>query len=265
VKNPIGVIDSGVGGLTVAKELIRQMPKEEFIYLGDTLRCPYGPRPEEEVIRFTWAMVNHLLQYDIKMLVVACNTATAYVLDELKRELDVPVIGVIQPGARAAIKSTKNLNIGVIGTVGTINSEAYPNVLKQINSSLNIFSLACPPLVPMVEKGILEGQHAYQIVADSLSPLKDTKIDTLILGCTHYPLLKPVIQEIVGNHVNVISSGEETARDVSAILSYHNLLYRGNRVPAHKFLATGNLRLFQSIANVWFGYPVKYVSNINLL
>jgi glutamate racemase len=264
VNKPIGVIDSGVGGLTVVKEIIRQLPKEEMIYIGDTLRCPYGPRPKEEVRIFTWSMVDYLLQFDIKMLVIACNTATAFVLDELTEQLNIPVIGVIQPGARAAIKSTKNLTIGVIGTKGTVESNAYPKVLNQINSSLEIYSLACPALVPLVENGILEGKQAEKIVYESIKPMLTTKIDTLILGCTHYPLLKPVIQKIMGDHVKVISSGEETARDVSAILAYHHLLYQGERVPTHKFFATGNLALFQQIANVWFGYPLTYVRNIKL-
>ncbi|WP_102026850.1 glutamate racemase [Salirhabdus sp. Marseille-P4669] len=264
MRNPIGVIDSGVGGLTVAKELMRQMPKEEIIYIGDTLRCPYGPRPKEEVKEFTWSMVNHLLQYNIKMLVVACNTATAFVLEDLRANLNVPVIGVIQPGARAAIKSTKNLNIGIIGTKGTVESGAYPTVLKQINASIQIYSLACPALVPLVEKGIVNGEQAEQVVYESLKPMLHTDIDTLILGCTHYPLLKPVIQKMVGEHVTVISSGTETARDVSAILAYHDLLYKGQRMPEHKFLATGNIRLFHQIASFWFGYPLSHVKNIIL-
>ncbi|MRG88374.1 glutamate racemase [Salinibacillus xinjiangensis] len=264
MKQPIGVIDSGVGGLTVAKELMRQLPKEEIIYIGDTLRCPYGPRPEEEVKKYTWEMVHYLSRFQIKMLVVACNTATAFVLKELQEKLPVPVIGVIQPGARAAIKATNNLSIGVIGTIGTVESRAYPNILKQINSSLDIYSLACPPFVPLVENGMLDGEYTENVVRDSLVPLLDTKIDTLILGCTHYPLLRPVIQRVVGEHVSVISSGDETAREVSTILSYHNLHYHGNRIPEHKFYTTGNLSLFEQVANIWFGYPLRHVKNISL-
>ncbi|QHS22940.1 glutamate racemase [Virgibacillus sp. MSP4-1] len=264
MKQPIGIIDSGVGGLTVAKELIRQLPKEEFIYLGDTLRCPYGPRPEEQVRQYTWEMVRYLIHSDIKMLVVACNTATAFVLEELREKLEVPVIGVIQPGARAAIKTTNNLNVGIIGTIGTIESKAYPDVLKQIHSSIHVYSLACPALVPLVESGELEGDNARQTVYDSLSPLLNTNIDTLILGCTHYPLLKPLIQEVMGEKVSVISSGDETAREVSTILSYNNLLYQGERIPQHKFYTTGNLKLFEQIAKVWFGYPLAFVQNIKL-
>ncbi|SET77609.1 glutamate racemase [Salinibacillus kushneri] len=264
MKEPIGIIDSGVGGLTVAKELIRQLPKEEFIYLGDTLRCPYGPRPKEQVRQYTWEMVHYLIHADIKMLVVACNTATAFVLEELRKKLPVPVIGVIQPGARASIKTTHNLNVGIIGTVGTVESGAYPEVLKQINSSIDVYSLACPMLVPLVESGELDGENAYETVYQSISPLLKTNIDTLILGCTHYPLLKPIIQKVLGESVAVISSGDETAREVSTILSYHNLLYQGDRVPQHKFYTTGNLKLFEQIASVWFGHPLRHVHNVKL-
>lgn len=262
---PIGVIDSGVGGLTVAKELMRQLPKEEFIYLGDTLRCPYGSRPAEEVRIYTWEMVNFLMQYRIKMLVVACNTATAFVLDELKQNLHIPVVGVIQPGARAAIKTSQNLKIGVIGTTGTIQSKAYPDVLRDIHSEIDVYSLACPQLVPMVEKGMLSGGEAEKIVEESLSPFKDIQdMDTLILGCTHYPLIRPVIQKVMGEEVTIISSGEETARDVSAILSYNDLLYNGERKPSHKFFTTGNLAIFQHIANSWFGYQLPFVKSVRL-
>lgn len=264
VKNPIGVIDSGVGGLTVVKELIRQLPKEEFIYIGDTLRCPYGPRPKEEVAQYTWEMVHYLLQYDIKMLVIACNTATAFVLEDIRNHVNIPVIGVIEPGARAAIKATNNLQVGVIGTVGTINSGAYEKELMKINPSMSIYSLACPMFVPLVEQGKLNGQETEDAVFESLKPLMDTNIDTLILGCTHYPLLKPVIQKVMGKEITVLSSGTETARDVSAILSYHHLLYNGKRIPEHKFFTTGNLTLFHQIANIWFGHPLRYVKNISL-
>ncbi|MDC3415699.1 glutamate racemase [Aquibacillus salsiterrae] len=262
---PIGVIDSGVGGLTVASELIRQLPKEQLIYLGDTLRCPYGPRPKQEVVEYTWEMVDFLLNKNIKMLVVACNTATAYTLDELRANLSIPVIGVIQPGARAAIKMTNNRRIGVIGTEGTINSKAYPLALQSINSNIVVNDLACPKLAPMVEEGNLTGSEAYDIVYQSLKPLKDKNhIDTLILGCTHYPLVKDLIQEVIGKHVHVISSGEETAREISTILSFNKKLYNGTRIPKHQFFTTGRLHVFESIANKWLQQPLGFVKNINL-
>lgn len=259
---PIGVIDSGVGGLTVASELIRQLPKEELIYLGDTLRCPYGPRPKEEVIQYTWEMVDFLLKRDIKMLVVACNTATAFTLEQLRKDLKIPVIGVIQPGARAAIKMSQNMRIGVIGTEGTIKSKAYPLALQNINSNIKVNDLACPRFVPMVEDGVLSGPEAYKVVKESLKPLKDKNhIDTLILGCTHYPLLRDIIQDVMGEHVHIISSGEETAREVSTIMGYNKKLYNGDRIPKHKFYSTGRLHVFERIANSWLDQPIDVVEN----
>jgi len=265
VDYPIGVIDSGVGGLTVARELMRQLPKENLIYVGDTLRCPYGPRPEEEIVEYTWDMVNFLLEKNIKMLVIACNTATAYTLEELKQKLDIPVVGVIEPGARAAIKTTKTNHIGVLGTEGTIRSHAYRKALKNINSELEIEGLACPAFAPMVEKGVVSGPLARQVIEEALVDLKDWKeMDTLILGCTHYPIIKPVIEEVVGDAVEVISSGDETAREVSAILGFKRKLYEGDRPVSHKFYATGDTKLFMKIANMWLKQPVTEVDRIQL-
>jgi len=249
LKRAIGVIDSGVGGLTVAYELMRQLPKEELIYVGDTLRCPYGPRPEHEVKQFTKEMIQFLMKKNIKMIVIACNTATAFALEELKETLPIPIIGVIQPGARAAIKSTINKQIGIIGTEGTIRSNAYPEALVQINTELNVTGLACPLFVPMVEKGILHGKQAEEVIKETLHPLQATQnIDTLVLGCTHYPLLEDTIQQVMGEDVNIISSSEETARETSTILEMNDLLYRGKREPTHHFYATGDLDLFKKIA-----------------
>lgn len=260
---PIGVIDSGVGGLTVASELMRQLPKEQFIYLGDTMRCPYGPRPKEEVIQYTWEMIDFLLEKEIKMVVVACNTATAFTLDQLQKELPIPVIGVIQPGARAAIKMTQNKHIGVIGTEGTVRSGAYRKALLAIHSDLRINELACPAFVPMVEQGTMSGDDVYQVVSETLQPLKDSShIDTLILGCTHYPLLREMIQNVMGNNITIISSGEETAQEVSTILEFHNLLYHGKRIPQHQFYTTGELGIFQEIAETWLVNPVEVMESI---
>ena len=244
----IGVIDSGVGGLTVAQELMRQLPKEKLIYLGDTKRCPYGPRTKEEVQRFTWEMVEFLLEKNIKTLVVACNTATAFTLPDLREKLDIPVIGVIKPGARAAIKSTLNNHVGVIGTEGTILSNAYEHELKRIKSDIHVNSLACPLFVPMVEKGVLSGKIAKEVVEQSLQVMKDNNhIDTLILGCTHYPLIKDTIQTFIGKHVTIVSSSEETARETSTILDVHHLLYKGNRLPRHRFYMTGDQDAFTKV------------------
>ncbi|MCA0969889.1 glutamate racemase [Halobacillus litoralis] len=265
MRQPIGVIDSGVGGLTVARELMRQLPKERFIYLGDTQRCPYGPRPEDEVRAFTWQMVNYLLEKEIKMLVIACNTATAFTLEELQEQLSIPVIGVIEPGARAAIKVSQNKRIGVIGTEGTINSKAYPNALRAIDAKIRVNDLACPPFVPMVEDGILEGAEAEGVVARTLTPLKEMNhIDTLILGCTHYPLIRHLVQKEMGDHIQVISSGEETAREASLILAYHRALNTSNEQPVHEFYTTGDIEKFRVVANSWFEDPVQILELVEL-
>jgi len=260
MERAIGVIDSGVGGLTVAQELMRQLPKEKLIYLGDTQRCPYGSRTEEEVQQFTWQMVDFLLTKNIKMLVVACNTATAFTLPELQKKLSIPVVGVIQPGARTAIKMTANNRIGVIGTEGTIQSRAYEQALNTIKTHIYIESLACPQLVPMVEQGMLSGYKAEQIVRESLAPLlMKNNIDTLILGCTHYPLIKDTIQKVIGQEVTIVSSSEETARETSTILDVHGLLYQGEREAKHAFYTTGNLEMFTTIANGIFNQEVGNV------
>lgn len=264
MNKPIGVIDSGVGGLTVAQEIMRQLPNEKIIYVGDTKRCPYGPRPKEEVIQFTIEMVDFLLQKDIKMLVIACNTATAFALNELQQYLDIPVIGVIQPGARTALKVTENFHIGVIGTEGTIGSGAYTKALEKINQNIKVYSLACPLFVPMVEKGILDGPEAEQVIETSLISFKDKPmIDTLILGCTHYPLIKDTIQDVLGDSISIISSSEETAREASTILDVNNLLNESNHNPEHEFYATGDLQLFKEISSRLFMQTDLYSLQIN--
>lgn len=264
LNRPIGVIDSGVGGLTVAKEIIRQLPKEEIIYLGDTARCPYGPRPVEEVQQFTWELTRRLLDHNIKMLVIACNTATALVLEDIKKNIDIPVVGVVNPGARTALKVTKNNHIGVIGTIGTIQSGAYKKALESINHDVKVESLACPEFVPIVESGNYEGEQALDTVRKSLQPLQIHDIDTLILGCTHYPLLRPIIQQVMGKRVKLISSGDETAREVSTLLYHSGMLVTENRNPNHLFLTTGPKEIFQHIASKWFEHPINNVKSIVL-
>lgn len=265
LNKPIGVIDSGVGGLTVVHELMRQLPKERLIYLGDTLRCPYGPRTAEEIKRFTWEMVDFLLTKDIKMLVIACNTATAYTLGELQERLTIPVVGVIQPGARAAIKSTLNDHVGIIGTEGTIRSNAYSEALQTIKPSIMANGLACPTFVPMVEQGILSGELANQTVEEALRPLKQfSEVDTLILGCTHYPLLKDVIQNVVGPEVALISSSEETARETSTILEINQLLSEDEEPCYHQFYTTGDVEIFTELTNKIFNSSIDNLKSVSI-
>jgi glutamate racemase len=264
LKQPIGIIDSGVGGLTVAKEVMRQLPNENIVYLGDTARCPYGPRTAEEVRRFTWQMTEFLLTQDIKMLVIACNTATAVVLEEIQEKLPIPVLGVIYPGARAALKVSKSNKIGIIGTIGTVNSKAYEKALKQINRKVCVKPLACPKFVPLVESGEYGSAVAKKIVAETLKPLRNKDLDTLILGCTHYPLLEPLIKNVLGPGVKVISSGEETAREVSTILDYRGLLNQSADEPVHKYFATGSISIFTKIAGQWLQRPIDHIEKIKL-
>ena len=264
MKRPIGIIDSGVGGLTVAKEVMRQLPYEEIVYLGDTARCPYGPRPSEEVQKFTWQMTHFLLSKNIKMLVIACNTATAVVLDQIRQELSIPVIGVIYPGARAALKHSRNYNIGVIGTEGTVKSEAYEKALKSINRRVNVSSLACPKFFPLVESNEFDGPVANKIVRETLEPMKNLGLDTLILGCTHYPLLESLINNVMGNKVKVISSGDETAREMSTILHHNGMLNNKPEEPIHEFYTTGSPTIFAKIASQWLERPIEVVESIKL-
>lgn len=261
---PIGVIDSGLGGLTVAKEIMRQLPKEEIVYIGDSARCPYGPRDPEDVRRFTWEMINRLLKEQMKMLVIACNTAAAVVLEEVKRELPIPVVGVVHPGAISALKVTQRDHVAVIGTAGTISSGAYEKALKAINSEVKVDSLACPPFVPLVERGVFSGDEAARTVDQALTPLDQKGFDTLILGCTHYPLLREVIRERVGPDIELISSGDETAREVSSLLYHKNLLYVDDRQPEHHFYTTGDAKRFKRLADLWMEIDVGHVETIRL-
>lgn len=251
-KQPIGFIDSGVGGLTVVKEAMKQLPNEHIIYLGDTARCPYGPRPADQVIEYTWEMTRFLLQKKIKMLVIACNTATAVALEEIKQQLDIPVVGVILPGTRAAVKATKNRTVGIIGTVGTVQSGAYKQAIITKVPEISVASLACPKFVPIVESNQFQSSVAKKIVAETLLPLKNKKIDTLILGCTHYPLLRPIIQNVMGQQVKLIDSGAETISEVSMLLDYFDIANTDAQTKAdYSFYTTGSTVMFDGIAKEW--------------
>ncbi|MCQ4086975.1 glutamate racemase [Saccharibacillus sp. JS10] len=251
MQQAIAILDSGVGGLTVAKEMMRQLPRESMIYFGDTARTPYGPRDLQEVRSFTHQIVDHLMTYNPKMIVIACNTATAAALDEITDKLDIPVIGVIHPGARAAISKASNGSIGVIGTQGTIDSGAYTHALEQISPFVNVVSRACPSFVPLVEQGHFDSRATYEIVKNELQPLRELPLDCLILGCTHYPFLADTIQRVMGPSVNLISSAEETAREVSTILYEKGQLEISDDIPQHTFLYTGASELFEKISKKW--------------
>lgn len=264
-KRPIGFIDSGVGGLTVVKEALKQLPNENILYVGDTARCPYGPRPAEQVIAYTWEMTNYLVEKGIKMLVIACNTATAVALEEIKATLSIPVIGVILPGTRAAVKQTKNHRVGVIGTIGTVKSAAYETALLDKAPELKVTSLACPKFVSVVESKEYRSSVAKKIVAQTLAPLELKGIDTLILGCTHYPLLRPIIQNVMGDKVMLIDSGAETIGEVSMLLDYFEISNspQNGRTLCH-FYTTGSAKMFHEIAQDWLGLKELIVESIDL-
>ncbi|WP_449444868.1 glutamate racemase [Ureibacillus acetophenoni] len=261
---PIGVIDSGVGGLTVTKEIMKVLPHETIYYIGDTARCPYGPRNKQEVKKFTWQMAKALQRLNIKMLVIACNTATAVALESLQQKLPIPVIGVINPGARAAEKKTKRNEIVVLATEGTIKSGAYENALLSLSSKAKIIPLACPTFVPLVESGEYEGQFAFDLVANGLKPLANKKFDTVILGCTHYPIIQQHIEKVVGPEVHVLSSAEETAKEVGEWLAFNNQLNTSGEEPHHIFYTTGSVPIFRMIAEKWLEHNHLDVRRIKL-
>lgn len=253
---PIGFLDSGVGGLTVVSELMRQLPHEKIIYIGDSARAPYGPRPAEQIREYTWELVRFLLTKHVKMIVFACNTATAVAWEEVKEALDIPVLGVILPGASAAIKATSGGKVGVIGTSMTISSGIYQEKIQLLAPTVQVTSLACPRFVPIVESNEISSSVAKKIVYETLAPLVG-KIDTLVLGCTHYPLLRTIIQNVLGPQVKLIDSGAECVRDISVLLNYFEI--NGSRDDEHRrhhFYTTAGSDSFQAIASVWLNQTI---------
>lgn len=216
---PIGVFDSGIGGLTVTAELFRFLPEERIIYFGDTGRYPYGVRSQPVIQRFSRQAVRFLLEKGAKLVVVACNTATALALEVLQTEFSVPIIGVVEPGSRAATTASKNRRVGVIGTLGTVRSGSYERTIKRLAPDIQVFSLPCPLFVPLAEEGFADHQATMLIAEDYLAPFQEFGVDTLVLGCTHYPLLKKAIGKVMGPGVRLVDSAEETAREVKAALT----------------------------------------------
>ncbi|HFR3410901.1 TPA: glutamate racemase [Streptococcus suis] len=260
---PIGFLDSGVGGLTVVRELMRQLPHEEVVYIGDSARAPYGPRPAQQIREYTWQLVNFLLTKNVKMIVFACNTATAVAWEEVKEKLDIPVLGVILPGASAAIKATQSGKVGVLGTAMTIQSDIYREKIQALSPETQVESLACPRFVPLVESNSHQSSLAKKVVYETLKPLMG-RVDTLVLGCTHYPLLRAIIQNAMGQDVKLIDSGAETARDISVLLNYFQL--NRSRTEAnlqHRFYTTASPEAFKDIAESWLGIDIQ-VEHIEL-
>ena len=261
---PIGIFDSGVGGLTVARAILDQLPNESIVYIGDTARGPYGPRPLAQVREFALESLDFLVGQGVKALVIACNTASAAMLRDARERYSIPVIEVIQPAVRRAVAATRNSKIGVIGTRATIDSAAYIDAFAAA-PHLEITSVACPIFVEFVERGETSGEEITHIARQYLASVMDAKVDTLVLGCTHYPLLTGVISYVIGESVTLVSSAEETAKDLYRTLIENTLLRKQqNTQPTYRFLATGDAKAFEDLARRFLGPEVARVEHQDL-
>lgn len=260
----IGIFDSGVGGLTVLRELNRLLPQEDTIYFGDTARVPYGTKSPETVTRYASEITSFLVKRDIKLLVVACNTASAVALPHLKKMFPIPVVGVIEPGAQRAVTASASGRIGVIGTAGTVRSSAYTRAIKRRNPDAVVFTKACPLFVPLAEEGWVDNQVARLTAQTYLEDLKTAQIDTLVLGCTHYPLLKTLIADVMGNSVSLVDSAAETALTVAAILKEKKLLRPESEAGNHSYYVSDIPAGFISVGNRFLGGKLGDVYQVNL-
>lgn len=264
---PIGVFDSGVGGLTVAREIMRQIPNERIVYFGDTARVPYGSKSKETVTKYSRQIVRFLETQEVKAIVIACNTASAYALDQIEKEIQIPIIGVVKPGAKTASETTRNGKVGVIATEGTINSEIYTKYIKQLNQNVEVIGKACPLFVPLVEEGLLEDPVTDEIAQRYLSVLIDSGIDTLILGCTHYPLIRSTVGRVMGEGVTLVNPAYETAIELKRMLKEKNMLE--DTKPSlgtnqYQFFVSDGAEKFQHFANTIFKYGILSVKQINI-
>ena len=264
---PIGVFDSGVGGLTVAREIMRQIPNEKIVYFGDTARLPYGSKSKDTITRYSRQIVRFLETQDVKAIVVACNTASAYALDSLEKEIQMPIIGVVKPGARVAAEVTQNGKIGVIGTEGTIGSQIYTEYIHNINPDARVIGKACPLFCPLVEEGLWQDPVTDEIASRYLTELIDIGIDTLILGCTHYPLIRSTVGRIMGDKVTLVNPAYETAIELKRLLAEHDLL--NPQVPAlgdnkYKFYVSDGADKFKTFANSIIKYGILSAKTINI-
>lgn len=256
---PVGIFDSGVGGLTVVRSVMDLLPSERIIYFGDGARGPYGPRDIDEVRGFAHEIIQYLLGFGVKLIVIACNSATAAALEEAQRDYDIPVVGVIMPGVRAALRRSRRLEIGVIGTRVTITSGSYERAIKRLDPRAKVFSQACPEFVEFVERGEVAGNHIKEMALGYLDPMLEAGIDTLIMGCTHYPLLAPLLREVVGPTVGLISSADETAVEVEVILDHLGWLADASSSGSMVFLTTGDVERSQELGRMFLGPEVREV------
>ena len=258
----IGIIDSGVGGLTVAKEVMKTLPHESIVYFGDDARCPYGNKTVEDIEQFTFEMVEYVSKFHLKALIIACNTATAVAFDKIKQAFPFPVIGVIDPGAQAVVDATKTKKIGVIATTRTIDSNLYETKVKEKDESIHVVSHACPLLVPIIEKGGIKTMEELALIESSLQGVKEKGIDALVLGCTHYPMIRREIQAIMGSHVQLIDPSYQTTKELSNILIQQQKL-NTHKEGKHLFFTSGDPVSFKQLADNWLNLDID-VQHVSL-
>lgn len=264
MNNPIGIFDSGVGGLTVLKEIRKKLPNEKLIYLGDTARVPYGNKSKETIIRYSIENTKFLMQFDIKLLIVACNTSTATSLKILKENFSIPIIGVIEPGAKKAVEITKNKRVGIIGTEATIKSSAYEEEIKNLDNRVSVFSKPCPLFVPLVEEGLLKGSIVEQVIEYYLKFFKTKNVDTLVLGCTHYPLLKKAISKFFDNTINIVDSAKETSNMVLNLLKDRKILSSRETSVDPDYFVTDAAERFLKVGKTILGRDLEKVSIVTV-
>jgi glutamate racemase len=261
---PIGVFDSGMGGLTVLHECLVTMPHEDFVYLGDGARLPYGPRPLDEVRRFSLEIAGYLAARGVKLILVACNSATSAALPDLQERISVPVVGVITPEAHAAVQVTRNRRIGLMATEATVAAGRYAELIHTLDAGTRFFPLACPELVPLIEGPEPFGAETTAAVRRYAEPLKEAEVDTVILGCTHYPLIRPIFQRVFGRDVTLVFSAEETAREVAETLSRKGIENDPKREGGYRFLTTGDIDRFKELGQRFLQLPLDGVARVEI-
>ena len=264
---PIGVFDSGVGGLTVAREISRQLPYENIVYFGDTARVPYGSKSQNTIIRFSEQIIRFLKTKEVKAIVIACNTASALALDEMQQEFDLPILGVVKPGAKVAVETTANKRIGLIGTEANIRSGVYTRYIKSLDDEAKVFEKACPLFVPLVEEGWLHDDITLQVASRYLEELKEKDIDTLIMGCTHYPLIRSTIRKVMGDKVNLVNPAYETAIELKNLLERDNLANKcdvDSPSSMYRFYVSDAEEKFKLFANSILPFDITMTKQINI-
>jgi glutamate racemase len=263
-ERPVGIFDSGAGGLTVLHECLVTMPHEDFVYLGDGARCPYGPRDAAEIARFALEIAAYLEADGVKLILAACNSATAAALPLLQERLSVPVVGVLAPEARAAVQATRNRRVGVLATEATVASGRYAGAVRALDAGVDVIEVACPRLVPLIESGATADVALSDAVRGYAQPLKDAQCDTVILGCTHYPLIRPVLERVLGRSVTLVFSAEETAREVAETLRRKGVENAADRHGACRFLTTGSAEEFRTLGERFLQLPIPEVERVRL-